>query len=380
MTSEPSFTIGVEEEYLLVDPATGDVVHDPPAALLETCAAALGKSVGPEFLRCQIEVGTPVCADIAQARAELARLRRSVSETAASHGFAIIAASTHPFASWKAQMTTARDRYRQLAVDIGAPARRLMTCAMHVHVGIEDADLRIDLMNQIQYFLPHLLALSASSPFWEGEETGLASYRLAVMDELPRSGLPEEFENHAEYRRHVDVLVKTGVIEDATKIWWDIRPSDRFPTLEMRITDICTRLDDGIALAAAYVSLLRMLWRLRRDNVRWRRYKSLLLYENRWRAMRYGVREGMIDFGKSEMRPYPELLEEMLALIAEDAAALGCSAEVARTRRMAAEGSSANRQRAAFDAAMRRTDDRDAALKAVVDHLIAETQEGLATV
>lgn len=378
MTQDPSFTLGIEEEYFLVDPESRDIVRDPPTGMMAALSAALGPSVGPEFLRCQIEIGTPVCRTVAEAREELIRLRKAVSEAAAQHGFAIIAASTHPFASWKTQITTDKDRYRQLAADLGTPARRLMTCAMHVHAGIEDEDLRIDLMSQIRYFLPHLLALSASSPFWEGEQTELRSYRLAVFDEMPRTGLPEDFESFAEYRRHVETLVRTGVIEDATKIWWDIRPSDRFPTLEMRITDICTRVADGVALAAFYLCLLRMLWRLRRGNVRWRRYKRMLIAENRWRAMRYGVSGGMIDFGRSEMRSYPELLEEALEMVAEDAEAMGCAAEIAAVRRIALEGASADRQLRVYASALAGGADHRSALNTVVDHLIAETMEGVA--
>ncbi|MEX2319000.1 MAG: carboxylate-amine ligase, partial [Bauldia sp.] len=289
MTPEPSLTIGIEEEYLLVDKETRDLVNDPPEALMEACARALGDHVSPEFLRCQIEIGTPVCRTIGEARHELARMRRVIAGEAGKHNLAPIAASTHPFADWHIQMNTDKDRYNKLARDMQVVARRLLICGMHVHLGVEDEALRIDLFNQLPYFLPHLLALSTSSPFWGGERTGLKSYRLAVFNELPRTGLPPTFADVSEYHRTVDTLVAVGEIEDGTKIWWDLRPSARFPTLEMRITDLCTRLDDAIAVAALYRCLARMLFRLRRSNQRWRNYSSFLINENRWLAQRFGA-------------------------------------------------------------------------------------------
>ncbi len=275
----PSFSLGIEEEYLLVDRQTRDLVADPPRAMLEECQKRLEGRVSPEFLRCQIEVGTRVCSSLAEARADLAHLRATVAEVADRHGLAPIAAATHPFASWTAQKPTERERYLTLARDMQAPARRLIICGMHVHVGLDDPQLRIDLLGQIAYFLPHLLALSTSSPFWRGNDTGLKSYRIAVFNEMPRTGLPESFDSFAEYERHLAVLVNAGLIEDGTKLWWDCRLSARFPTLELRIPDICTRLDDGIAIAALYRCLLRMLWRLRIANQRWRRYSHMLINE-----------------------------------------------------------------------------------------------------
>ena len=375
--SEPAFSIGIEEEYLLVDRASRELASDPPPEMLSECQALLEGQVSPEFLRAQIEVGTTVCHSVADARAELSRLRRTVAGVAARHGLAPIAAATHPSALWHRQKTTDRERYTLLARDIQAPARRLVICGMHVHVGIEDPELRIDLMGQVAYFLPHLLALSTSSPFWAGEDTGLKSYRIAVFDEMPRTGLPELFESWGEFQRHLGVLVRAGLIEDGTKLWWDIRPSLRFPTLEMRIPDVCTRLDDGIAIAALYRCLLRMLWRLKRANQRWRRYAAMLINENRWRAQRYGVDEGLVDFGKGCIVPYAELLEELIELVAEDAAAFGCRAEVASARDILARGTSAHRQRAAYQAALGAGAGKDEALQAVVDMLIAETVAGL---
>jgi carboxylate-amine ligase len=375
---EPAFTIGIEEEYLLVDRASRDLVREPPAGLIDECQALLaGAQVSPEFLRSQIEVGTRVCTSLAEARAELAQLRRLVGEVTARHGLAPIAASTHPFASWHLQKHTDKERYNLLAKDLAAPARRLIICGMHVHVGIEDPQLRIDVMSQVSYFLPHLLALSTSSPFWRGEDTGLKSYRIAVFDELPRTGPPEIFESYGEYERHLKVLVDAGLIEDGSKLWWDVRPSARFPTLEMRITDVCTTLEDGISIAAIYRCLLRMLWRLRRSNQRWRRYAVMLINENRWRAQRYGFDAGLVDFGKGEMVPYAELLEEIIGLVREDAEFFGCVAEVEHARAILARGSSAHRQLALYREAIDKGGSRDEALKAVVDWLIDETVQGL---
>jgi len=375
-TVEPAFTIGVEEEYLLIHPETRDLEVDPPQGLLEACEERIGGQVSPEFMRCQIEVGTPVCTSVSEARDEVARLRSTVSEVARAHDLDMIASSTHPFASWLPQKTTHRQRYEQLEQDIGVPARRLLICAMHVHVGIEDENLRIDLMNQMRYFLPHLLALSTSSPFWQGEKTGLKSYRLAVFSELPRTGMPNEYESWGEYQKELDSLVGCGVLEDATKLWWDIRPSARFPTLEMRICDICTRIDDTMALVALYVCLLRMLWRLKRTNVRWRRYSNLLINENRWRAMRYGLDAGMIDFGRGEMVDYPELLAEILDLVAEDADALGCADHVGRARAILEHKTSAHNQLRIHDEAVAEGASRETALRRVVDWLVEQTRVG----
>ncbi|WP_298369535.1 carboxylate-amine ligase [Azospirillum sp.] len=374
---EPSFTLGLEEEYLLVDRATRDIVPSPPEEMLEACQAQAPGRIHPEFLRCQIEVGTPVCTSLAQARAELAALRSLVAGVADQHGLAPIAASTHPFAAWEPQKHTNRDRYNMLARDLGAPARRLMICGMHVHIGIEDDDLRIDLMNQVRYFLPHLLALSTSSPFWRGRDMERRSYRLSVWHELPRTGMPASFQSFGEYQSHVGALVNAGVIEDASKLWWDIRPSSRFPTLEMRITDICTRLDDAVTVAALYRCLLRMLWRLKLRNVTWRPYKNMLIEENRWRAQRYGLDSGLVDFGQGRIVPYSDLLEEIIDLTREDAAHFGCVAEVERARDILARGTSAHRQVAIYQEALENGATGWEALHKVVDWLAEETMVGV---
>jgi carboxylate-amine ligase len=374
--ADPRLTLGLEEEYLLVDLETREVAADPPPEMLAECEARIPDLVKPEFLTSQIEVATPICRTCKEARAELAWLRRTVAEVSRKYGLAPIAASTHPFSQWRSQRHTDRARYHILARDMQAVARRLLICGMHVHVGIDDDELRIDLMNQVSYFLPHLLALSTSSPFWLGEDSGLKSYRLSVFDELPRTGLPSRFESYGEYKRHVDVLVRAGVFDDASMLWWDIRPSCRFQTLEMRITDVCPRIDDAVAIAALYQCIIRMLVRLRRENQRWRAYDNMLIEENRWRAKRYGIDEGLIDFGKGEVVPCADLLEELIELTKEDAEALDCVDELLHSRHILTTGTSAHRQLATFAAAMDAGRTRPDALCSVVDMLVDETVSG----
>ncbi len=374
---EPELTIGIEEEYLLVDRASRDLAADPPAAMLAECEGLLDDQVRPELMRAQIEVGTRPCNNVREARADLARLRATDAEVADRHGLAPIAASTHPLARWEQQQTVEQERYQLLTRDLQAVARRLLTCGMHVHVGVSDDDLRIDLMNQMTYFLPHLLALSTSSPFWGGEATGLKSYRLAVFDALPRTGLPDAYDSYGEYQRMVGQLVGAGLIEDATKLWWDLRPSARYPTLEMRIADVCTRLDDAVTVTALTQCLISMLYRLRSANQRWRVYPRMLVAENRWRAQRYGVEGDLVDFGKGELVPYPELLEELIGLVREDAERLGCTAEVEHARAIVAGGTGAERQLRAYAAARAAGADDREALVADVDLLIEDTVSGL---
>jgi len=370
---DPTFTIGIEEEYLLVDKASRDLVREMPHALFDACEQALRGQVTREFLKSQIEVETQVHKTPRAAGEELATLRATVARLAGEHGLAPIAASTHPFARWSTQQPTDRERYQAIAKDLAGVGRRLVICGMHVHIGIEDDELRIDLMNQARYFLPHLLVLSTSSPFAEGEDTGLKCYRLAAYQELPRTGLPGKFESWEEYRSTVDVLVRNGVIEDASKIWWDLRPSAKFPTLEMRITDVCTRLDDAVCVASMYASIVRMLYRIRRSNQTWRSYPLFLLSENRWRAQRYGVDGTLFDFGRGELVPFRDLVDELLVLLREDAEALDCWPEVEHARTIVDRGTSANRQIACFNQLMSEGASQEDALKGVVDHLIAET-------
>lgn len=375
--NEPSFTIGVEEEYLLVDKETRALVVDPPETLMSEAEEKCGTQVTSELLRSQIEVGTKVCNNVQEVRQDLSRLRSNIIEVADRHGLAPIAASTHPFSKWTEQKHTQKDRYSDLTHEMQGAARRLVICGMHVHVGIDNDELRIDLMNQASYFLPHLLALSCSSPFWAGRDTGLKSYRLTIFDALPRTGLPERFASWAEYQRHINILIDSGLIRDATSIWWDLRPSDRFPTLETRIMDVCTRLDDTIALTSLLVCIMRMLYRLRTRNQRWRIYTPMLIRENRWRAMRYSFDEGMLDLAKGVVVPFEDLIDEMLAHVSEDAEALGCEKELADVRQILSRGTSAHRQLKDYGLERANGASVEDSLKAVVDTLIADTAEGL---
>ncbi|MEM7614733.1 MAG: carboxylate-amine ligase [Pseudomonadota bacterium] len=372
MSDRPTFTLGIEEEYLIVDQTTGALVVEPDPAFLKTCQERVGDQVTNEYLQCQIEVGTKPHRSVRAAVEELAGLRACVAEAGAAYGYAPIAASTHPFSAWREQHHTRKERYDTLRTDLGQPVQRMLICGMHIHIGIEDDDLRVDLMNQAAYFLPHLLALSCSSPFWEGDDTGLASYRLTVFDALPRTGLPDLLDSHAEYRRLVGHLVQAGCIEDATKIWWDIRPSDKFPTLEQRVTDVCSRISDVSAIAALYQASMAYLYRLKTRNQRWRLYPRTAIMENRWRAQRYGAQGKLVDHGRSKLVPFAELVEEMMDMFGKDAELMDCRQELGRLRLIARDGTSADRQRAAYKAATEDGADRDAALKGVVDHLVAE--------
>ncbi len=376
MSEASPYTLGIEEEYLLVDPQTCALV-DVPDALMQDCVDALGDKVSPEFLACQIEVGTGVCADIAEARADLGHLRRTVATCAANYGLAPLAVSCHPFANWHERKHTEKQRYNDLARDLAGVVRRMLICGMHVHVGLDDDDLRIDVMRQITYFLPHLLALSTSSPFWGGQDTGLSSYRLTIFDNLPRTGLPPEFVSHGEYRRSVDLIIEAGLIEDTTKIWWDIRPSHRFPTLEARICDVMPIMEHALTVAALVQSITRMLVELRRRNQRWRIYDKFLIAENRWRAQRYGPREGLLDIGKGALVPMPQLVDELIELVEADAMVLGCLNEVRSAQKILAGGTSAERQRAVYARAISEGADTHEALCAVVRELVAEFQSGI---
>jgi len=373
----PQFSIGIEEEYLLVDKTTRSLAINPPKSLLKECKELLGNQVTNELLLSQIEIGTKVCNNIQEAREDLSRLRKNIVEVTARYGLAPIACSTHPFSRWSEQEQTPKDRYELLTREMQAVARRMLICGMHVHVGINDDELRIDLMSQLAYFLPHLLSLSCSSPFWNGEDTGLKSYRLTIFDNLPRTGIPTEFQSFSDYKRHIEILTNAGVMEDSTKIWWDIRPSAKYPTLETRIMDVCTRIDDAISLAALVVSTLRALYRLRMKNQRWREYSSMLIRENRWRAMRYSFDEGLIDFGKGSIVPFEELLDEFIEISIEDAKVLGCDKEVMDTKNILKRGTSAHRQLKTYESSIATGKNKDEALNDVVDMLINETAANL---
>lgn len=379
MYERPAFTVGIEEEYLVVDRETRDLIESPPPQMWKELGEVLGSQVTQELLKAQVEVGTKPSNNIADAREDLAGLRRDLSEVVSEYGAAIIAASTHPFANWESQETTDDPRYMRLAADYQHVARQLIICGMHVHVGIEDPHLRIDLMNQVRYMLPHLLALSTSSPFWDGVNTGLLAYRLVIFQNLPRTGVAPEFVSWGEYQRYLDILIDAGLIEDASKIWWDIRPSNKYPTLEMRVSDVCTRLDDAMTIAALYQCFLSFLYRLRRNNQKWRIYAPSILEENMWRAQRYGTDGTLVDFGKRELVPVSDLIEEIIELVAQDAIELNVRDEVRHARTIVAEGTSAHRQIAAYEKALAGGVSEHEALQAVVDELITDTLYGIET-
>jgi len=370
------FSLGVEEEYLLVDPATRDLVASPDPAFMTSCRDALGDCVAHELLQAQVEIDTPPCADIAELAATVRRLRGGVVAAAEEHGMAVVAASTHPFANWRALRRVSRERYDELARDLRILADRLAICGMHVHVGVEDPDERVDLMSQATYFLPHLLTLSTSSPFWQGEPSGLMAYRPTIFRDLPRSGIPEPLENHRHWHELLATLADTGLCKDGSKVWWDLRPSIHFPTLEMRICDVCTRVDDAITIAAVFQALIATLHRLRRNNQSWRCYRRLLIEENKWRAQRYGVGGELADFGCRRLRPFAELVDELVELVVEEAERLGCAEEVRRARTIASEGTSADHQLRIYHDQLAAGASKEEALRAVVDWLAATTRAG----
>ena len=377
-SSEPPFSVGIQEEYLLVKRDSRDVDEDPPTPLLEECIRRSGGQLNPRFLRSQMEASTRPCRSIAEARADLARLRGIVAEVAAGHGCAPIAASTHPFAKATRQITTEREQFFALANEMQGAARRIMICGMRVYVGIDDDDLRVDLMNQLTYFVPHLLALSCSSPFWDGERTGLMSFRMTLLSSLPRTGLPERFGSYAELRHHLDMLVRNGVIEHQGKMWWDVRPASLHPALETRVMDSCTSIDDAACLAALIVSLARRLYRLKLENRSWRLYPNMLIAENRWRAMRYSVDGELLDLARGELVAFPQLVAELIALVRDDAAELGCLRELEHLATILRRGTSAHRQIGTYEEARAAGASEREALQAVVDFLVKETTANLA--
>jgi carboxylate-amine ligase len=370
----PSFTVGIEEEYLLVDRESRDVAIDPPQEIFDQCGSIADRGlVGPELLRSQIEVDTRVCATVGEAREDLARLRRLIRQVAGGYGLAPIAASTHPFAEWHLQRQTHKARYDLLFRDMQSLARRLLICGMHVHVGIEDDELRVKLMNQFAGYLPLLLALSTSSPFWQGEDTGLKSYRLTVFDNFPRSGLPERFESFSDYERHIDILRRAGVLEDATFIWWDLRISARYPTLETRVADMCPLLDDAAGIAALTQSILHYLYRMHCDHKYVPVYSRFLIDQNRWRAMRYGYDEGLVDFATAEVVQISDVMADLYENVCPDADELGCSRELEYALEIPKRGTGAHRQLQVYNAAVGEGLQPEEALGRVVDELIDET-------
>ncbi len=360
-------TIGVEEEYQIIDPETRELTSFI-GEFMEQGATVFRDQVKPEMLQSQIEIGSHVCRNIAEARSEVTRLRRMVYEIAAKNDRKIVAAGTHPFSKWQDQMLTDKERYHGIVRDLQYVAKRLLIFGMHIHVGIPDRDLRIDLMNQMTYFMPHILCLSTSSPFWLGNNTGLKSYRSVVFSDLPRTGLPEYFTDAAEYDSYVDSLVKMNCMEEPTKIWWDIRPHPKFPTLEFRVCDCTTRVDEVMAIAALIQALVAKLLVLRKSNQTWRIYRSGLIAENKWRAVKDGMDGKLLDLGKQEEVPVRFLLEELLEFIDPVVDELGTRKDVEYIHTLLKTGTSADRQLQKFQ----ETND----LKAVVDMLADETIEG----
>lgn len=371
--TEPFFSFGIEEEYYLVDRHTRALVTEPQRDLMAALKARIGSQFSEEFMRSQIEIGTAVCSTADEARAALIELRRMVIDLAAEHGLSPIAASTHPFSHWSEQRHRNRPRYNSIAEDFQAVGRRMVISGMHVHIGIADQNQRIAVMNALRPYLPVLLALSTSSPFWGGERTGLKSYRTAINNSTPRKGVPEHFANWKDYQRSVEVLIKAGIIEDTSKIWWDVRPSHKYPTLEVRITDVCPLVEDAICLASIIRCLCRALLRMR--TVHNGRHDSLLVInENRWRAQRYGLDAGLIDPVTATVLSGADIVDEMLAMIREDAEVFDCVDEVEHARTIVRRGTSADRQISRYDLLVEQGVAEETALAGVVDELIEETQ------
>lgn len=371
MSKTPSFTLGIEEEYLLVDAESGEL-SIMPEAMMAACKAELEDRVSPEYLRCQIEVGTPVCTGLPEAREQLRELRRSIAHHANDFGLAPISVACHPWADWRDQDQTDKARYDAISREMGLMARRMLICGMHVHIGIEDPDQRIQIMNQMVGFLPLLLALSGSSPYWLGEDTQMSSYRTTVFSGYPRTGFPPVFEDWQAYKSATGQLSDLGVIPDTTKIWWDIRPSGKFPTLETRVCDACPALEDTLILTALIQATCRMLWRLNQENIGWKRVHGLILQENRWRAARYGMKEGLIGYQGNTIQPIDDLIMEWQGLIREDAEALGCDREIDALDELIARKNSAARQRRFIASARKSDTDERECQRQLVRELIFE--------
>ena len=364
----PSLTLGVEEEYQIVDPQSRAL----RSYITQILEQELGEDVQlrPELHQSMVEVGTKPCHTPAEVREELVRLRGSVMGLLQRDGLALASAGSHPFSTWWDQEITPLERYMGVKHDMGDLAHRLLIFGMHVHVGVEDREFAVDVVNASRYFLPHLLALSTSSPFWIGRNTGLKSYRSTIFRGFPRTGIPPRIPSWGAYKQYLDMLVNTGCIPNGSKIWWDVRPHYKYPTVEFRICDACTRVDEAVCIAAILQALVWKLWKLRRDNMTWRDYAPQLVEENKWRAMRFGLSGKLIDFGREEELPAPTLVRELIDWFLHDAIEeLGTRPQVEYAHRILAEGSSVDRQLATFE--------RTGRLEDVVDQLIAETAEGV---
>src|SRR5262245_43807655 len=362
------FTVGVEEEFQIVDPQTWEL-RSHVSELLASSAPALGEQIKPELHQSIVEVGTRICQNVPELRDEIFRIRRELSGGAERVGLAVAAAGTHPFSDWKDQILSPGVRYDSIVEELQQLARSLLIFGLHVHVAVPDRQTAIDLMNEARYFLPHLLALSTSSPFWMSRDTGLKSYRTTIFRRFPRTGVPEDFGSWSEYEEYVQLLVELHCIDDGRKIWWDVRPHPMFGTLEFRICDVPTRPEEAVMLGALAQAIIVKLYKLRLRNIGWRRYRRALIEENKWRAARWGLDGKLIDFGKRQEVPMRQLALELLEFVDDVVDELGSRDAVGYVHTVLKEGTSADRQLAVY----RETGD----LKAVVRHVAAETTAGV---
>ncbi len=365
----PSLSIGIEEEYQTIDPETRDLRSHIHSQILPKAILSTNSRAKAEMHQAVIEVGTKVCRDLGEARADLLELRREMITLAENNGLLLGAASTHPFADWKTQEIYPDERYRQVVEDMQLVARANLVFGLHVHVGIEDRNTAIHIMNSLRYFLPHILALSSNSPFWMGMQTGFKSYRCKVFERFPRTGIPDVFANWADYETLINLLVKTHCIDNGKKVWWDIRPHPFFDTIEVRVCDIPMRVDETLAIAALIQATAAMLWNLHAANKSYRIYSRALISENKFRASRYGIEGKLIDFGKEEEVPTRDLMLEYLDFIDDVVDDLGSREEISYIRQMLDMGTGADRQIKVYQ----ETGD----LKKVVDYIVAETRVGV---
>ncbi len=368
--TEPAFTIGIEEEYQTIDPRTYDLRSHIQTEIVEEGKRRMKEKVKSEMHQSVVEVGTGVCKTIKEAALDLKDLRRQMIGLTEENGLLMVSGATHPFADWRVQDISPDERYVQVVEDMQIVARANLIFGLHVHIGIHDRETMIHLMNQMRYFLPHLLALSTNSPFWIGMNTGLKSYRCKVFDRFPRTNIPDTFSSWADFDSFVKLLVKTNSIDNAKKIWWDIRPHPVFDTLEIRICDIPMRVEETIALAALIQATMVKLYRLHEQNQSWRVYSRALLMENKWRAARYGIDGMLIDLGKEREVPERELLLEYLDWVDDVLDELGSREEIDTIRWILENGTGADRQLKVYN-------ESGHDFKAVMDYMIAETRHGL---
>jgi carboxylate-amine ligase len=367
---KPTFTIGIEEEYQTVDPLSRDLRSHIHAEIIEKGKLLLQERVKAEMHQSVVEVGTSVCSNIKDAKEEVKKLRRDMITLARENGLRLASAATHPFADWRVQEIYPDERYKNIVEDMQLVARANLIFGLHVHIGVEDRETAIHMMNHARYFVPHILALSTNSPFWLGMNTGLKSYRCKVFDKFPRTNIPDYFPSYGEYENFIKLLIKTGCIDNAKKIWWDIRPHPFFNTIEFRICDIPMRVDETIALAALIQATVAKLYKLYEANQGFRLYRRALIMENKWRAARYGLNGKMIDFGKQTQVPVRDLILEYLKFVDDVVDELGSREEIEYVHKILEMGSGADRQLEVFE----KTGD----LKKVVDYIIEETEAGVA--